>query len=819
MDTKKSLNLDIIGMTCASCARTVERGLKRLDGVEEVTVNVATDRAAVTFDPTALNVTDLVGRVRESGYDVDTRRVILPIGGMTCAACVRHVERALGKVEGVSTVNVNLATERATVEYLPSVATVDAMRAAVHNAGYEVLGEAAQPVAGEEAVDPEAAKMAAARRRMVVAWAFTGPIIVIMLLHMVWGIAWPSMVVVEVALMALALPVLVWPGRPTFRSAWSSVTHGSANMDVLIAMGTSASWISGPLSLVTPLASYAGVAAMIMAIHLTGRYIEASAKGRASQAIRKLLQLGAKTAHILVDGEEYEVPLAQVKVGDVMVVRPGDKVPTDGVVVAGESAVDESMATGESMPVPKTEGDEVIGATVNQTGLLQVRATRVGADTFLAQVVRMVEEAQGTKVPIQEFADRVTAVFVPVVIGIAAFTLGLWAFAGGPLRGVLEAAQGILPWVNPALSSATLALVATISVLVIACPCALGLATPTALMVGSGIGAENGILIRNGAAIQTMREVRVIVFDKTGTLTLGKPKVTDIVPLDVDEATLLRLAASAETGSEHPIGRAVVEGARARGIALDSPEGFEALKGRGIAARIAGRPVLVGSPRLLRERGVDVTEGEAELARLEGEAKTTMMVAADGRLIGLLSVADPIKEETAAAVAALHDLGLETAMLTGDNRRTAEAIARRAGIDHVVAEVLPDGKVAEVRRLQEAHGMVAMVGDGINDAPALTQANVGIAIGTGTDIAIEAADITLVRGDLWGVVSAVKLSRTTFRKIRQNLFWAFIYNVIMIPLAILGLMHPALAEVAMASSSITVVTNANLLRRANIRAR
>ena len=819
MDTKKNLNLDIIGMTCASCARTVERGLKRLDGVEEVTVNVATDRAAVTFDPTALNVTDLVGRVRESGYDVDARRVILPIGGMTCAACVRHVERALGKVEGVTTVAVNLATERATVEYLPSVATVDAMREAVHNAGYEVLDEAAQPAAGEEAVDPEAAKMAAARRRMVVAWAFTGPIVVIMLLHMVWGIAWPSMMAVEVALMALALPVLAWPGRPTFRSAWSSVTHGSANMDVLIAMGTSASWISGPLSLVTPLASYAGVAAMIMAIHLTGRYIEASAKGRASQAIRKLLQLGAKTAHIVVDGEEYEVPLSQVKVGDVMVVRPGDKVPTDGVVVAGESAVDESMATGESMPVAKVEGDEVIGATVNQTGMLQVRATRVGADTFLAQVVRMVEDAQGTKVPIQEFADRVTAVFVPVVIGIAVFTLGLWAFAGGPLRGVLEAAQGILPWVNPALSSATLALVATISVLVIACPCALGLATPTALMVGSGIGAENGILIRNGAAIQTMREVRVIVFDKTGTLTLGKPKVTDVIALGVDEATLWRLAASAETGSEHPIGRAVVEGARARGIALESPEGFEALKGRGIAARVAGRPVLVGSPRLLRERDVDVTEGEAELARLEGEAKTTMMVAADGRLIGLLAVADPIKEETAAAVAALHDLGLETAMLTGDNHRTAEAIARRAGIDHVVSEVLPDGKVAEIRRLQDAHGMVAMVGDGINDAPALTQANVGIAIGTGTDIAIEAADITLVRGDLWGVVSAVKLSRATFRKIRQNLFWAFIYNVIMIPLAILGLMHPALAEVAMASSSITVVTNANLLRRANIRGR
>ncbi|HHX44391.1 MAG TPA: heavy metal translocating P-type ATPase [Chloroflexi bacterium] len=819
MDAKKSLSLNIIGMTCASCARTVERGLKRLDGVEEVTVNVATDRAAITFDPTAVQLTDLIGRVQESGYDVETHRVILPIGGMTCAACVRHVERALRKVEGVASVTVNLATERATVAYVPSVATIDAMRQAVHNAGYTVLDETPPAASGAEGVDPEAAKMAAARRRMAVAWAFTGPVVVLMLLHMVWGIAWPSMLAIEIALMALALPVLVWPGRPTFRSAWSSVTHGSANMDVLITIGTSASWISGPLSLVTPLTSYAGVAAMIMAIHLTGRYIEASAKGRASQAIRKLLQLGAKTAHILVDGEEYEVPLSQVKVGDVMVVRPGTKIPTDGVVIAGQSAVDESMATGESMPVPKAEGAEVIGATVNQTGLLHVRATRVGADTFLAQVVRMVEEAQGTKVPIQEFADRVTAVFVPVVLGIAVFTLGLWAFASGPLRGVLVAAQGVLPWVNPALSSATLALVAAISVLVIACPCALGLATPTALMVGSGIGAENGILIRNGAAIQTMREVRVIVLDKTGTLTLGTPKVTDIVPLGVPEATLLRLAASAELGSEHPIGRAVVEGARARGIALATPEGFEALEGRGIAARVDGQAILVGSARLLEERGIEVAEGAAEMARLEEEAKTTMLVAAAGRLIGLLAVADPIKDEAAAAVAALHDLGLETVMLTGDNRRTAAAIARRAGIDHIVAEVLPDGKVAEIRRLQEAHGMVAMVGDGINDAPALTQANVGIAIGTGTDIAIEAADITLVRGDLWGVVSAVKLSRATFRKIRQNLFWAFIYNVIMIPLAILGLMHPALAEVAMASSSITVVMNANLLRRADIRGR
>jgi Cu+-exporting ATPase len=812
----QQVDLNILGMTCASCARTVERTLQRADGVTQANVNIATERATVTFDPTQIKTSELIEKIRESGYDARIERQMLPIGGMTCAACVRHVERALGKVEGVVSVNVNLATERASVEYLPGVATLEAMRTAVHDAGYEVLESQDEDVSRQE-VDLEQLKMKAARRRMWIAWAFTVPIIILMLLHMVVHIAWPSMQAVEIMLIALALPVLVWPGYTTFRSAWSSLTHGSANMDALIAIGTGASWISGPLSLVTPLASYAGVSAMIMAIHLTGRYIEASAKGRASQAIRKLVQLGAKTAHLLADGHEYEVPLSQVKAGDVMLIRPGEKVPTDGRIVSGESELDESMATGESMPVHKGVGDEVIGATVNQVGLLHVEATRVGKDTFLAQVIRMVEEAQGTKVPIQEFADRVTSVFVPVIMGIAALTLVGWLILGTRLTPMLAAAQRVLPWVDPSLGTASLALVATIAVLVIACPCALGLATPTALMVGSGIGAENGILIRNGAAIQTMRDVKTIVFDKTGTLTLGKPQLTDVVTLELDEATVLRLAASAEAGSEHPIGRAIVEGGRAKGLPLAEPEDFGALRGKGIRAVVEGKTVLIGSARLLREEGIDVAEGEAELARLESEAKTTVMVAIEGRLAGLLAVADALRAEAPAVIQALHALGIQTAMLTGDNRRTAEAIARQAGMDHVVAEVLPEGKVAEIQRLQERLGTVAMIGDGINDAPALTQAQVGIAIGTGTDIAIEAADITLVRGDLWGVVSAVKLSRATFRKIKQNLFWAFFYNVIMVPLAILGLMHPALAEIAMASSSITVVTNANLLRRVNIR--
>ncbi len=812
----KKVDLNILGMTCASCARTVERGLKVAEGVKSATVNVATERATVVYDPSLADLSQLANHVRDSGYDTAVTREVLPIGGMTCAACVRHVERALSRVDGVVSAIVNLATERAVVEYLPGMVSRDGLKTAVRDAGYEVLDT---PTAGaqEEGADLEAAKMRTARRRMWIAWAFTGPIIVIMLLHMVAGIAWPSMLAVDIALMVLALPVLVWPGGQTYRSAFSAVRHGTANMDVLIALGTAASWISGPLSLATPLVSYAGVAAMIMAIHLTGRYIEARAKGRASQAIRKLLELGAKTAHVLIDGQEIDVPVAQVKVGDVMVVRPGEKIPTDGEVVWGESSVDESMATGEPMPVPKTSGDEVIGATVNQTGLLRVTATRVGADTFLSQVVRMVEEAQGTKVPIQQFADRVTAVFVPVVLGIALLTLAGWLLAGGSLTPILESVQSVLPWVDPTLGLVTLALAATISVLVIACPCALGLATPTALMVGSGMGAENGILIRDGAAIQTLRDAQVIVFDKTGTLTVGHPEVTDIAALDGDEIRLLESVAAAESGSEHPIGRAIVTTARERGIKVGDAEAFRVLKGRGVRVRLDGDEWLVGSPRLLDDEGISLDGVRETLARYESEAKTPVVAARSGQLVGLMAVADAIKPEAAAALEALRGMGIVTAMLTGDAQNTAAAIARRAGIDHVVAEVLPDGKVAEVRRLQEQYGTVAMVGDGINDAPALAQADVGMAIGTGTDIAIEASDITLVRGDLWGVAAAVRLSRATFRKIRQNLFWAFFYNLVMVPLAVLGLMHPALAEIAMASSSITVVTNANLLRRVNIR--
>ncbi len=814
--TKKTIDIDVLDMTCAGCANTVERALQNTEGVEEARVNIATERASVTFDPTEIETGALIEKIRESGYDAAVERTVLPIEGMHCAACAQRVEKALENADGVLSANVNLATERATVEYVPDMDTLETLKRAVVEAGYGVREEMTTP-SREANDDPEIERMRTARRRMWFAWAFTAPAMGLMLLHMVAGVTWPGPLALETLLILLALPVLVGPGRATFRSAWRAVTHGGANMDVLIVMGTTASWVSGPVSFIAPLSSYAGVAAMIMAIHLTGRYIEARAKGRASQAIRKLLHLGAKTARVLVDGQEYEMAVEEIAVDDVMVVRPGEKIPTDGVVVKGQSAVDESIATGESMPVSKDVGDEVIGATINQTGLLHVRATRVGSATFLAQVIRMVEEAQGTKVPIQEFADRVTSIFVPAILIIAALTLVLWIFFGHSLDNLLLQAEDVLPWVDASRSTATLALTATISVLVIACPCALGLATPTALMVGSGMGAQNGILIRQGSAIQNLRNAKVIVFDKTGTLTRGKPKVTDILSLNGDAARLLQMAASAEVGSEHPIGEALVESARSRGLPLETPTEFEAVQGKGISSRIDGHLVLVGTPTLLGDAGVDTSKGQVELTRLRSEAKTTMMVSVDGDLAGLLAVADPLKEETPQVIAALHTLGIKTMMLTGDNEQTARAIAQKAGIDDVVANVLPEGKVNAIRHLQKVHGLVVMVGDGINDAPALTQADIGLAIGTGTDIAIEAADITLVRGDLWGVVSAIRLARATFRKIKQNLFWAFFYNLIMIPLAVLGLMHPVLAEAAMAFSSITVVTNANLLRRAKIR--
>ncbi|MFP4662380.1 MAG: heavy metal translocating P-type ATPase [Halanaerobiales bacterium] len=815
---KTTLKLE--GLSCASCAQTVEKALNKAEGVKHAQVNFAAEKAYVEFAPSIIDKEKLAEIVRATGYDVkDERervRLILNIGGMTCASCSAAVEKALNKAEGVYEANVNIASEKGTVEYDPTVLSRDDFKEIVNNTGYEVIGFEGDETTGAEK-DEDLRKVEEAKQKMWGTWIFTIPIILWMIPEMILGIAWPNMTIFNLGMVILAIPPLFVYGRKTFVTAYKAVRHGGANMDVLIAIGTGAAFLTGPAVFFTPIANYAGVSAMIMAFHLTGRYIEETAKGRASQAIKKLLELGAKTATIIEDGEEKEVPIEEVQPGDVMLIRPGEKIPTDGEITDGKTTVDESMATGESMPVERTVGDEVIGATVNQNGLIKVKATKIGKDTFLSQVVKMVEEAQGTKVPIQEFADKITSIFVPTVLIIAALTFILWLVFPDALRSVGFWAQSFLPWVDPRLGTFTLAIFATIAVLVIACPCALGLATPTALMVGSGIGAENGVLIRKGEAIQTMKDVHTIVFDKTGTITKGQPEVTDIVPAnDYNEGRLLQLAASVETGSEHPLGAAIVKGAKARDIELLQIEDFGAVTGKGVKANINGQEIIVGSRRLLEETNIDPAGMEEEMTRLEEEAKTAMLVATEGKIVGVVAVADALKEDSVKAIRELKELGLETAMITGDNERTAKAIAKEVGIDHVVAEVLPDGKVDEIKKLQDRFGIIAMVGDGINDAPALTQANVGIAIGTGTDIAIESSDITLVRGDLSAVITAVKLSRATFRKIRQNLFWAFFYNVIAIPVAIMGLLHPVIAEIAMATSSISVVTNANMLRRVNV---
>jgi len=811
----KKLTVEIEGMHCASCALNIEKALKSKKGVLKASVNFASEEAFVEFSHNLLDAEEIKKTIREVGYDVKQKieKVTLRIGGMHCASCANTIEKELGKLEGVKSAVVNFAAERATVEFDSEIIGVDQIKKTIRDAGYQVLEEV-RTFEGDE----DQLKVLSARKRMWNAWGFTLPIVVWMVFEMFFGIVWPTRTVFNMGLILLAAPVLFISGWPTFRSAFKAIVHGRANMDVLIAMGTSVSFLTGFASFFLSVANYAGVSAMIMAFHLTGRYVEASAKGKASRIIKKLLALGAKTARIIVDGQEKEVPVEEVKVGDVMVIRPGEKIPTDGVIIEGESSVDESMATGESMPVGKKPGDEVIGATVNHEGMIKVRATKIGKDTFLAQVIKMVEECQGSKVPIQEFADKVTSYFVPVVLGIAVITFTIWLLFPGIMYPVTIWASSFLPWVNPDLGTLTAAIFASVAVLVIACPCALGLATPTALMVGSGMGAENGILIRQGEAIQTLKGVDIVVFDKTGTITKGKPEVTDVIPVgDVDEKTLLSLGATAESGSEHPLGKAIVEYSKRRGIKTGRLKDFRAIRGKGIESEIDGKRVYVGSQRYIREKGIDIEPYLGDIEKLEEEAKTVILIAEESRIIGIIGVADTLKEDSVPAIKELEEMGIETAMITGDNEKTARAIAKKVGISRVLSEVLPDGKVNEIKRLQEEGKVVAMVGDGINDAPALTQANVGIAIGTGTDIAIEASDITLVRGDLGSVVSAVKLSRATFRKIKQNLFWAFFYNVISIPAAMLGLLHPVIAEAAMATSSINVVTNANLLRLVDIR--
>ncbi len=827
MSDTKELVIPVAGMTCTNCANTVSRSLKRVQGVSDAQVSYANERATVTFDPALVKPDQLLSAVEGAGYTPTVAEVDLPVSGMTCTNCANTIARSLRRVEGVLEADASYAGERARVRYLPSMVELSDIKRAIRDAGYAVI-----EVEGDEDAQADAEQMARAaeigdkRRKLIVGAVLSSIIMVLSMAEMVGipldfpGRLW--------LVAALTTPVQFWVGRDFYVGAWKALKNRTANMDTLVALGSSVAYFYSLAVLLLGLDPmhyhvYFEAAAMIITLITVGKYLEARAKGQAGEAIRKLLGLRAKTARIVrgsgAGAEEVEVPIDAVLVNDIVIVRPGERIPVDGRVTEGRSAVDESMVTGESLPVDKGPGDPVIGGTVNRTGAFRFQATAVGKQTALAQIIKMVQEAQSSRAPIQALADRVSAVFVPAVILLAAAVFVFWYFYGAQVYYQHDSPLGV-------------ALIFMASVLLISCPCALGLATPTAIMAGTGMGAERGILIKNAEALQRAGGITTVVLDKTGTITQGAPAVTDVVALNGetggDAAALLRLAAGAERVSEHPLGEAIVQRARNDGLALSDPTGFESITGRGIRATVEGRTVLVGNPALMAEQAVNGHDTSEAVGRLQQQGKTAMVVAADGQVLGVLGVADTVKSTSAEAIRTLHGMGLRVVMLTGDNQRTARAIAQQVGLDperEVVADVLPGDKAAAVRAEQAAGRVVAMVGDGINDAPALAQADVGMAIGTGTDVAIEAADITLMRGDLRSVPQAIHLSRRTLRAIKQNLFWAFAYNVAAIPLAA-GLLvpflgpawklNPMVAAGAMAFSSVFVVTNSLRLRRARI---
>ncbi len=804
------VTLPITGMTCANCVATVERNIKKLDGVRSASVNLASERASIEYDSSKLGQDEIVERIQRAGYDVARGEVSVLLQRVADSTEASRLEQTLLAKEGILTASVNLASERVRLEYIPTVIEPFEIHNLIEKAGFEIIESTSESTDAErEAREKEIRRQ---RQLLITGLLFTVPLFV---LSMARDLGFVPAAIATAAwydwlMFILATPVQFYVGWQYYVGTFKALRNGAANMDVLIAMGSSAAyfysipillgWLEGHLFFET--------AAVIITLIKLGKYLEARAKGRTSEAIRKLMNLQAKTANVIRDGSEVEIPAEQVQVGDLVIVRPGEKIPVDGVVVEGRTSVDEAMLTGESMPVEKSPQDEVVGSTLNKMGMFKFKALRVGKDTALAQIVRLVEEAQGSKAPIQHLADRVAAIFVPAVIVVALLTFAGWLIIAPPPSG--------------GVSAFTRALINMIAVLVIACPCAMGLATPTAVMVGTGKGAEQGILFKTSAALERAGSLTTVVLDKTGTITRGQPSVTDIEKLDSrgDEDSLLKLAASAERGSEHPLGQAIVAAAGERALQLKEPEDFTAIAGQGIEARVTGQRVLVGTLKLMTENQIPVDGVTTQLESLQKQAKTAVLVAVDGDLVGLLGIADSVKEGSLEAIRELKQMGLDVIMVTGDNRQTAEAVARSVDLSpslngnqaSVYAEVLPGGKVSHIKSLQSQGKVLAMVGDGINDAPALAQADVGIALGTGTDIAMAAAPITLISDNLQGVPKAISLSRRTLRTIKQNLFWAFIYNIILIPSAALGIMNPMLAAGAMAFSSIFVVTNSLRLR-------
>lgn len=804
------VQLNLMGMTCASCANSIDKVLNRQEGMIKASVNLANDTASVEFDESKITIEKIIEAVESVGYDANVienhmTELVMNVEGMTCAACAINVDRAVRKLDGIKDVNVNIANDKMTVSFDTQKLKLSEIKKAVYNAGYDAYLNTEI----DSSVDPDVIKMQEARKKVIISMSMSSLMMTLMLIHMfVYHIPLYTLIVA-----ILGFPVVFVLGYPVHKGSYKSLRSGHPNMDVLVSLGSVPPYLIGLLGLFLPIQTFIEMATTIMTFHLLGKFLEARAKGKASLAIKKLIDLGTKTATILVDGEQIEVLTQELSTGDIMIIKPGEKIPTDGIIIDGKSKIDESLATGESMPVTRVIGDKVIGATINKEGLLKVEVTKVGQDTFLSQVIKLVESCQGSKVPIQAFADKITGYFVPAIMIITVLTFASFMIFPRFHLSILNFFS-FLPWINTDLNQLTLAFITATAVLVIACPCALGLGTPTALMVGSGIGAEKGILIRQGEAVQTLKDIKVIAFDKTGTLTIGKPVVTDIY--GDDEHEILMIAASLEQGSEHPLAHAILEKGKENSLKLLNIKDFTAVSGMGILGNVDGQLVHIGNRKFMEAEQIDYHIYDNHMKELEEQAKTLMLIAKERTAIGIIAVADELKPESKAVINILNKMNYKTAMITGDNKRTAQAIAVELGMTDYISDVLPEGKVDAIRKLQEQYGMAAMVGDGINDAPALKQANVGIALGTGTDVAIEAADITLVNGQLDTILKALELSKGIFRKIRQNYFWAWFYNAIMIPFAMFGLLHPMIGAAAMSLSSLNVIYNSLRLKKVNL---